>query len=318
MEISSRVEQRHDETSKAPQGVNSRMVLAVVVPFLNEGKYLPLFLEAIAAQSRLPDRLLLVDDGSDDSSYELAQAFADTHPFALALRRPRRQIETDRLATAAELSAFGWGVEQIDVRYDVIVKMDADLELRPSHFAEILGRFEEDPRLGVAGSYLSVRLPNGEIVREEHPADHVRGPNKFYRRECFERIWPLPAHLGWDTIDEIKARMHGWTTTSVELSDGDSIHLRPTGQYNGRLRAFARWGECAYGYGSHPVTVLAGAVARARKRPYVAAGLAFLYGWAAAGLRGRPRVEPAVRSFRRREEFARLRRVASGGRGRAA
>jgi glycosyltransferase involved in cell wall biosynthesis len=311
VEISSRIEKRGKETPESAQPGATGMVLAVVVPFLNEGDYLPLFLESIDAQTRRPDQLILVDDGSQDGSYELAQAFADAHPYAIALRRPRRPAEADRLATAAELRAFEWGVGRIEVPYDVVVKLDADLSLRPSHFAEILSHLDEDPRIGVAGAYLSTHLENGAIVRERHPADHVRGPNKFYRRECFEQIMPLPAHLGWDTIDEVKARMHGWRTTSVGLSGGDSIHLRPTGLRDGRLRAFARWGECAYGFGSHPITVVAGGVARLRRRPYLLAGAAFVWGWINASLRDRPRADPEVRSFRHREEFARLRDIAA-------
>lgn len=310
MEIRSRIEQRRDESPAASERVDPGIVLAVIVPFLNEREYLPVFLESLDAQTRPPDRLILVDDGSDDGSYELACAFADTHDYATAGRRPRRPTEADRLATAAELRAFGWGLELIDVPYDVVVKLDADLQLRPSHFAEILSRFQQDPSLGVAGGYLSIRLGDGEVAREQHPSYHVRGPNKFYRRECFEQIWPLPAYLGWDTIDEVMARIHGWRTTSVALRDGDSIHLRPTGMYDGRLRAFARWGECAYGFGSHPFTVLAGAIARMKKRPYVLAGLSFWLGWANAALRRRPRAVAEVRSFRRREEMARLRAIA--------
>jgi hypothetical protein len=189
----------------------------------------------------------------------------------------------------------------------VVVKLDADLELRPSHFAEILSRFEREPLLGIAGAYLSIRLADGGLMREAHPSYHVRGPNKFYRRECFEQIWPFPAHLGWDTIDEVKARMNGWQTASLELSDGDSVHLRPTGLYDGRIRAFFRWGECAYGFGSHPVTVTAGALARLRRRPYLFGGTAFMCGWANALLRSRPSVEGEIRAYRRREELERLR-----------
>ena len=312
MEISARVKDRCEEPPGTPEGVVPGMVLAVVAPFLNERQHLPVFLDSICAQSRVPDQLILVDDGSDDGSYELAQAFAETHSYAVALRRPRRPTETDRLATAAELRAFAWGLERIDVPYDVVAKLDADLALKSSHFAEIVSRFENDPRIGVAGAYLSVRLQNGVIARERHPSYHVRGPNKFYRRECFEQIWPLPAHLGWDTIDEMMARMNGWHTTSVELSAGDSIHLRPTGMHDGRLRAFARWGECAYGFGSHPISVAAGGVARLGKRPYVLAGMAFFLGWANALLRRRQSVAPEVRAFRRREELARLRSIIAG------
>lgn len=283
----------------------------MVVPFLNEREHLPAFLASIDAQTRRPDRLVLVDDGSTDGSAELAQEFARGHPYARALRRPPRPPEADRLATAAELRAFQWGLEQVDVPYNVVAKLDADLQLRPSHFAEILAQFESRPDTGVMGAYLSIRLPDGSILREEHPVDHVRGPNKFYRRECLERISPLPAHLGWDTIDEVAARMCGWQTTSIELSEGDSIHLRPTGMHDGRLRAFWRWGECAYGYGSHPLHVLASAAARARRRPYGVCGIAYVLGWAGAYVRRRPRAEPEIRAWRRCEELRRLSGLAS-------
>jgi glycosyltransferase involved in cell wall biosynthesis len=284
-------------------------VLAIVVSFLNEREYLPPLLESIDAQTRRPDQLILVDDGSTDGSYELAQAFADEHPYARALRRPPRAPETDRLANAAELRAFQWGLEHVDVPYDIVAKLDADLELRPSHFAEIEAMFERDPGLGMAGGYLSVHRSDGSIMRELHPANHVRGPNKFYRRPCLDQISPLPAHLGWDTIDEVTARMYGWRTASVALPEGDSIHMRPTGMHDGRLRAFWRWGECAYGFGAHPLHVFAAGIARSGKPPYIISGTAYMLGWGTAYVRRRPRAMPDVRAFRRREELQRLRRI---------
>jgi biofilm PGA synthesis N-glycosyltransferase PgaC len=291
------------EAAEEPDAERPGLVLAVVVAFLNEARHLPTFLASVDAQTRPPDRLLLVDDGSTDSSYALAEAFAAEHAYARVIRRPPRPPEADRLSTAAELKAFQWGLEQVDVPYDIVSKMDADLELRPGHFEEVLARLENDPGLGLAGAYLSIRLPDGSTAREEHPVDDVRGPNKFYRRECLEQISPLPAHLGWDTIDEVKARMHGWRTMSIALPGGDSLHLRPVGTHDGRLRAFWRWGECAYGYGSHPLHILAAGAVRCCRRPYGAAGAAYVLGWANASLRHRPRADADVRAFRRREEL---------------
>src|SRR5665213_3903710 len=56
------------------------MRLAVIACFLNEEKYLPDFLESLAAQEREPERMLLVDDGSSDASLAIAREYAGDHP----------------------------------------------------------------------------------------------------------------------------------------------------------------------------------------------------------------------------------------------
>ena len=277
--------------------------LAVVVAFLNEAEHLPTLLESIAAQTRRPDELLLVDDGSSDASPQIAEAFVAEHSYARALRRPPRPSERDRLATAAELLAFQWGVEQLSQEPDVVVKLDADLRLSATLFETAERALISEPRLGITGSYLAVELPGGGVQREFHPADQVRGPNKFYRWSCYRDIQPLAAHLGWDMVDELKAKLAGWDVRSLSVPEGDSVHLRPTGVHDGRLRAFRRWGTCAWGYGQHPLVVLGGGVVRFSHRPYVLGGLSYILGWALAGVRRAPRAEPAVRSFVRREKL---------------
>lgn len=283
------------------------LTVVAVVSFLNEEKYLPEFLKSMHRQTRPPDRLVLVDDGSTDASYAIAGDFAERHPYATVLRRPPRKREADRLATAAELLSFEWGLEQVEERHDIIVKLDADLRLAPEHFEYIVEQFERDPRLGMAGAYLSRPLPDGGFERERTPHTHVRGPNKFYRRACYQDISPLPAHLGWDHIDEVKAGMHGWVARAFTLPTGDSIHLRPTGTQDGALRGYRRWGECTWSYGAHPVIVLCGTARRLVHRPYLLAGMSFLYGWIRAAVLRRPRVERPVRAAVTRQYLDRLR-----------
>jgi hypothetical protein len=288
--------------------------LAVIVSFLDEERYLPALLESIAAQTRPPDELLLVDDGSTDSSYAPAAEFAERHHYAQALRRPPRPPQADRLASAGELRAFHWASERLSGDCDVIAKFDADLELHPQHFETIMQELERDPRLGIAGAYFSIPTAAGTAERELHPPYHVRGANKFYRREVFELIHPLPPILGWDTIDELIARKHGWRTQSFALPGGDTLHLRPTGAHDGSLRAFRRWGECAWGYGAHPLDVALGAGYRMRHRPYGLSGLHYFWGWARAAARRLPRAAPDVREYGRREQLARIRRIIRRGR----
>lgn len=292
---------------RGPYDGTVRMVL--VCCFLDEERHLPEFLASILAQVRRPDRLLLVDDGSTDASPRIAAAFAAEHDFALLLRRPRRPRGRDRLAQAAELRAFHWAVGRIDEPFDVIGKVDADLRLTPRTLAHLQWCLADEPRLGVVGPYLSEVAPDGRRLRDEAPPQHVRGALKLYRRACFEQVEPIPEILGWDTIDEIAARMHGWRSRSEAIPDGDPLHLRPTGAQDGSVRAFRRWGACAWGFGAHPLHVLLGGARRVRERPHVIGALHYVAGWAQAGLRRAPRASADVRAFCRDEQLRRIRRL---------
>lgn len=283
----------------------------IIVCFLDEEELLPTFLASMEQQTRRPDRLLLVDDGSRDRSYELCSAWAAERPWVEAVQRPKRPPAKDRLAGAPEFTAFKSALDEHARDEEVVVKMDADLELSPVHVATVLAALEEDPRLGIAGTYLSVRRPDGSTEREPHPAQHVRGPTRFYRRACWDEIAPMPAIIGWDGADGVRARARGWTTRSLDVQP-PSLHLRPTGQHDGRLRAFARWGEAAYATGLHPLGVLAGAVIRLRQRPMVLGGASYVAGWALARRRGIPRFPEDIRRASRTENLRRLR----GGRSR--
>jgi poly-beta-1,6-N-acetyl-D-glucosamine synthase len=282
------------------------MRIVLVACFLDEERYLPALLDSIAAQTRPPDRVLLVDDGSADGSAAIAEAFAREHPYATALRRPVRDAGADRLAGANELRAFTWALDTLDERWDVAGKLDADLRLDPTMLAALETRFAADPRLGIAGPpLLSI-----DDVEYHTRTEHVEGATKFYRRGCLDDIEPLTPILGWDTIDEIRARMHGWSTDGAV---GEPVlHLRPMGAHDGMARAYRRWGACAYGYGEHPLHVLLIALRRMREHPRVVGGASYFAGWALAGVRRAPRAEPDLRAYAQRDQ---LRRIAARLRG---
>jgi hypothetical protein len=285
-----------------------RLTVAAAVVFLNEEQLLPRMLDSLARQTRPPERLLLVDDGSEDDSRTLAAAFVREHPYAQVLRRPRQEPSADRLAQAAELVAFQWALERLDEQSDVVAKLDADLELPSDFFARIMAAFESDPRLGIAGAQLAV--PGPVAVPERSQPWHVRGATKFYRRSCWAEIGPLPPILGWDTIDETRAAMKGWEIRTLPVSADAPLHLRPTGSYDGAVRGYRRRGAAAWGYGAHPLQVLVSALVRMRNRPRFLGGLAYLGGWLGAVLRRAPRAEPAARRYLRREQLRRLQATA--------
>jgi biofilm PGA synthesis N-glycosyltransferase PgaC len=282
------------------------MRLVVVIPFLDEERLLPEMLASIAAQTRPPDRLLLVDDGSSDASPAVAGAFASEHGFVRLQRRPVRAPNRDRLAGAHELRAFEWALAALEEPWDLVAKLDADLRLAPGTFASIVARFEADPRLGIAGPRLLSIDEHGRDVSHRTRPEHVEGAARFYRRRCLEAIQPIPSILGWDTIDEVRARMLGWHTAGGSAGDEPVLHLRPMGAHGGALRAFRRWGVCAYGYGEHPLHMFLVAVRGMRERPVVLGGLSYLSGWVLAALRRAPRAEPELRAYVRRDQLRRI------------
>ena len=141
---------------------------------------------------------------------------------------------------------------------------------------------------------------DGEWQPTSSAPEHVRGALKLYTRECFAAIGGVWERLGWDGIDEVAARMHGFETRSFDCAE--ALHHRHTGSADGRLRGHVRWGE-AHWILHHglPWTVMrAGKVARVKPRGASAA--AYLYGYAACGgaprAAGRHRGLPQVRSRR--------------------
>lgn len=303
------LDQRTQTAESAAPGAD-RLKIVAVVPFLNEEQHLPVFLESVAAQTRRLDKLILVDDGSTDRSGAIAAAFADANPYAVALTRPPRPPRRDRLATADEWKAFLWGVEHIDSAWDVLAKLDGDLKLNPTTAAEIERQLILDPRLGLAGSYLSEDDGSGRVVRLRIRPSHAHGATKFYRRACWEQISPVPPLIGWDTLDEVRARLAGWRTQSFAMPGGDPLHLRPRGSYDGVARGLRRWGSSSWALGHHPLHVLLFSIRDIGRDAGPLGALNYLVGWAGAAMRRSLRADPAVRAYIRRDELQRIRRRA--------
>lgn len=291
------------------------MIIVVVVPFLNEERGLGTVLDSLAGQSRRPDRVVLVDDGSTDSSHAIAARFAAGRDEVSVLTRPVRPAARDRLATAGELLAFQWAVEGLGDTWDVVGKLDADIQLTPRVIEVIERALEADPRLGIVGTPLAEPSSSGLLRRLPSRPEHVHGATSFYRRECLIEIMPLPAMAGWDMVDTPRARMAGWRTATVEVPDGDPVHLRPMGTQDGLLRAFRRWGRGAYTVGEHPLHVGLMSIRRMLEPPLFLGGLNYLAGWAHAAMARAPRAEPELRAYvradQRRRMRARLRRMGS-------
>jgi poly-beta-1,6-N-acetyl-D-glucosamine synthase len=281
--------------------------LLLITPVRDEADHLERTVRAVAAQIRKPDLWLIVDDGSVDETPRILDRLAAEVPFLDLRRAPvrRAQAEEDGLALAAEAVAFNSALESVEIdEFTHIGKLDADVELPPDYFERLLGRFENEPELGIAGGVLLERS-GGAWEPTKIPPYHVRGALKLYSRGCFEAIGGIEERLGWDTIDETYARMRGYSTRSVP--DLAARHHRPVATRGGALRGRARHGHCAYilRYGAWWVVLRSFKVAL--ERPYGLSGIAFFYGYLRAYLKAQPKVEDeGFRRFVREELRARV------------
>ncbi|MGQ9919956.1 MAG: glycosyltransferase family 2 protein [Desulfobacca sp.] len=246
--------------------------LLVITPCRDEARFLPALIQSVVQQSQRPIAWILVDDGSRDESFALMTEAAGQHAWIRAIRRQR---PGPRQLGPGVVHAFHYGLAAADVDYDVIAKLDADLEFGPDCFAAILKHFD-DPRVGMASGTTLLKV-DGRLVSERYAAYHVPGQAKFYRRGCFAAIGGLQPVYGWDILDETDARRHGWLT----LSDPSIvlIHHRLQGSSFGAVRGRMIWGRGAYAIGSHPFFALARGIFRMFERPWLIGGLAFLWGF---------------------------------------
>jgi poly-beta-1,6-N-acetyl-D-glucosamine synthase len=285
---------------------NDRML--IITPMRNEADHIEGVARALAAQTRRPALWVVVNDNSTDATGEIAARLAAELDFIKVVSTPPNFTvkSPDRLAVAAAPRAFNFGLAAAGdlAAFTHIGKLDGDVELSPDYFERILGEFDADPELGVAGGWI-FEYKAGEWRPTPSAPEHVRGALKLWSAECFEAIGGVVERLGWDGIDETLARMHGYKTRS--FPEAEARHFRETGSADGRLRGHVRWGESHWilNHGVLWTTVRAAKVARIRPRG--ASGAAYLYGYARAAARRVPRVEiDGYRKFVRTEQRRRM------------
>ncbi|MCW2958642.1 MAG: hypothetical protein JWP18_1445 [Solirubrobacterales bacterium] len=286
--------------------------ILMISPVRNEAAHIEQVVRAVAAQRLRPARWIITDDGSDDGTPAILERLAAELPFVTVLTAgPAEQDDDacDRLALAAEVRNFHRALTIADWRaYTHVMKLDGDIELAPGYLHDLMERFAADPRLGLAGGVLDEPTPGGGVRRLQTARNHVHGALKCYSRECFEQIGGLREQLGWDTIDEVYARMRGFKTQS--FTDLVSVHHRPLGSADGTLRGHARHGACAYIAHYPPEFIAVRALRVGRRRPVVLSGLAFIYGFVSAAVRRTQRVpDREYRRFARRELRLRMLRA---------
>jgi len=275
---------------------------AVISPVRDEEKHLKVAIESVIRQTIRPAKWIIVNDGSTDATGAIIDGYAAQFSWIRALHRPNRGF---RKSGGGVVEAFNDGLQAVACPdWEFLVKLDGDLEFEPDYFEKCFTYFAHDPALGIGGGTICY-VENGIKRFERTPAFHVRGATKIYRRACWEGLgglWPAP---GWDTLDEVKANMLGWTTRTFD--DLHLIHHRLTGSADGFWGGFVKNGRANYISGYHPLYMLAKCLSRLRGRQGALAAMALFYGFISGYFKRLPQVnDPRLIGYLRRQQLNRL------------
>ena len=206
-------------------------LVSVVVPVYNRERFLDECLESVFAQEHRPIEVIVVDDGSTDSSVERAEAWGD-------------RVRLIRRSNGGPSAARNTGIDA--ARGDFIAFIDSDDLWLPGLLTKQLGVFAEAPQTDIcvarAQNFWMPELADEEARYRDHPMSKpfggYVGQACMVRREVFERfsrwdekqlhgetmVWfqaCIDAGAVFHEIPEVfvRRRFHTSNLTRVEVTD---------------------------------------------------------------------------------------------------
>jgi len=283
------------------------MKYVLITPAHNEEAFIEKTLASMVAQTILPERWVIVDDGSTDHTAEVVDRYAARYPWIELVGLPQRQDRN----FAAKVHAFNVGFERVrSLEFEAIGNLDADISFGPDQFEFLLQKLIEDPSLGVTGTAYSEE--GFDSTKDSFESENsVHGACQVFRRQCFSEIGGyLPNRAGGiDWIAVTTARMKGWKTRN--FPERRFRHHRRMGTAErGPVGAMFSYGEKDYYLGGSLTWQLFRVAYRMTKRPLFVGGLALLSGFCWAALRRVKRpVSRDFMRFHRREQVTKLKAI---------
>ena len=258
------------------------MKFLIIIPAHNEEENILLCLESLENQTFQGFKCVIVNDGSTDKTQEIVERFIQIQNTKYQILN---LTQSEHQPGAKVVRTFNKGLDTENLEnFDVVCKFDADIIFPENYLEKINEVYEKNPKAGMVSglvyikkdsSFLGMTKRNSVILNEAQrneeskndfttsqlydftyqnewtfenlsSKNHVRGPIKSYRKELFLKMKGLRAVLGWDNIDVMLCKMHGFET--VTLQELWVKHLRPTA-YKYKSQKAHKLGEYFYNIG---------------------------------------------------------------------
>ena len=256
------------------------MKFLLIIPTHNEEKNILFTLKSLQQQTFQDFFCVIVNDGSTDKTKEIVEEFI-SHQLSTVNYQLQNLDFSQHEPGAKVVRTFNKGLESVDLKdFDVICKFDADIIFPSDYLMKLNAIYETNSKAGMVSGLVKIKKSIFEnklafdFKDEKHQwkfenlssKNHVRGPIKSYRKECFLEMNGLRPVLGWDNIDVMLAKKNGWEI--LTLKDLWVKHLRPTAfQYKNQKAE--KLGEYFYNIGLNlPLTMISSAKSSLKNRSF--------------------------------------------------
>lgn len=287
------------------------MTYALVTAARDEEDAIGALIQSVIAQTSKPAHWIIVDDGSRDRTAEIVEGLITQESWISLVR-----IEGgEKRDFGSKVYALQRGLRELgELKDDFVGILDADLCLKPDYFSRLLGVFDEEPKLGLAGGQIYEEY-EGKRVVHDNSMDAVAGAVHLFRRQAYQATGgfrPIKDG-GEDTLVELEVRAAGWETRTVrELAV--THQGRVTSGNGGELGLRFRRGYLIWRFGYHPLFAWVTIAYRSLKAPFILGGLCQAAGYLWAGIKRPGRVvDPEVRRFLMKEQRGKLRSLLRQG-----
>jgi glycosyltransferase involved in cell wall biosynthesis len=211
-----------------------RVALAVTV--LDECSTIDALFESVAAQTRPPDEIVVVDGGSTDGTFERAQAWRTRLPLSV-VRDAGASIARGRNLAIAAASA------------DLVAVTDAGVTLDATWLERLLARlgpevdvvagfFVPDPRTAFECALGATTLPDRSDVRADSFLPSSR--SILFRRRAWEAVDGYPEWLDYceDLVFDLALKRQG---ARFSFAPDAIAHFRPRSSWGAHFRQYFRY-----------------------------------------------------------------------------
>ena len=262
----------------------------IITPAKNEEKSLPGLIQSIVRQTIKPKLWVIVDDGSTDGTPEIIEDAVKKHEWIQTIRLKEGERDLGVHYSQVCIAGFDYAMEyckRCKIEYDYIGLIDADIILEETYFERLIKEFEKNRNFGIVSGEVW-NIIDEKTKRSKQRSDLPCGGARLWRRRCFEETGGYIVTYAPDSISNVKAKLKGWETRSLEGIK--VISTRALGSAEGYWKEFKGFGIYSYYVGFNLFYAILKGMRYLFERPYYI-GLAFLYGYFSCLILGKKRIK---------------------------